>query len=100
MKLSVTADHLLEGGVLIGGHLARELGAGAIPLLQPLRREQLMPTGRRHATRRGRERDGGFQFFSRISPPGDVKAGSEKRRAVRGGTGVGEELGRPTRASF
>jgi hypothetical protein len=59
----------------MGLDFAGELRARAIPLFQPIRREQLMPPGQRFATGLRREGDRGLQLFSRVTSPSNVEAG-------------------------
>ncbi len=59
----------------MGLDFAGELRARAIPLFQPIRREQLMPPGQRFATGLRREGDRGLQLFFRVTSPSNVEAG-------------------------
>ena len=47
-----------------------------------------------------RQCDGGLQLFSGIATPGQIKAGREKRGAIRRRAGIGKKFGRPSGAGF
>lgn len=95
MKLLVLADQLLEGGMLIGIDLVRELGGGAAPLGEPITGEHFAPRGERGMKGGGSKRNRRLELFSGIASPSHIETGGQERGAIRGRAGVGEELGGP-----